>query len=245
MKPNTTWLVANWKMNGNASRVREYAFSLSAALMTVPSGVKLVYCPPAVYLQAALNGLPQNSRVRVGAQHCHSAGEGAFTGEIGAPMLAELGVGYVILGHSERRMMGETDEMVAAQAIAALAEGLVPILCIGESEAAYNAKQTTDVLNAQLARLRTLASRRFLIAYEPVWAIGTGKTPTLSEITAAHNHIKSVLGSETVVLYGGSVNAGNAKEILGLSEVSGALIGGASLDITSMRSIIAAACGLH
>jgi triosephosphate isomerase len=245
MKPNTTWLVANWKMNGNASRVRDFAFSLSAALMTVPSGVKLVYCPPAVYLQSALNGLPHNSRVRVGAQHCHSAREGAFTGEISPPMLAELGVRYVILGHSERRAMGETDEMVAAQAAAAQAEGLVPILCVGESEAAYNDKKTTEMLSAQLSRLRTLASPRFLVAYEPVWAIGTGKTPTLPEISAAHSHIKSVLGSETAVLYGGSVNAGNAKEILGLAEVSGALIGGASLDITSMRSIIAAACGLY
>ncbi len=245
MKSNTTWLVANWKMNGNVSRVRDFAFSLSAALMTVPSGVKLVYCPPAVYLQSALYGLPQNSRVRVGAQHCHSAAEGAFTGEISAPMLAELGVRYVILGHSERRAMGETDEMIAAEAAAAQAEGLVPILCVGESEAAYNAQKTTEVLNAQLSRLRALASPRFLVAYEPVWAIGSGKTPTLPEISAVHSYIKSVLGSETAVLYGGSVNAGNAKEILGLAEVSGALIGGASLDITSMRTIIAAACGLH
>jgi triosephosphate isomerase len=243
MKPNTTWLVANWKMNGNASRVRDFAFALSAALITAPSRVKLVYCPPAPYLQTALAGLPQNSRVRVGAQYCHSATAGAFTGEISAPMLAELGVRFVILGHSERRMMGETNEMVAAQAAAAQAEGLVPILCVGESETAYNAKQTMEVLTTQLARFRTLTSPRFLIAYEPIWAIGTGKTPNMSEIRAAHSHIKSVLGSETAVLYGGSVNAANAHKILALAEVSGALIGGASLEIESMRTIIAAACG--
>lgn len=137
--------------------------------------------------------------------------------------------------------MGETDADVAAKAAAALEAGLTPIICIGESLAQYEAGKTAEILTAQLTPLAKLPGADYLIAYEPIWAIGTGKTPKMPEIASAHSHIKSVLGSAARVLYGGSVNPGNVGEILGLPGVDGALIGGASLEISTMRAMMVAA----
>lgn len=241
MKQHPSWLIANWKMYGSADSVRGYAFAINSALSRAPASITGVFCPPLPYLALARAALPYNSRLKIGAQNCHGEKEGAHTGETSAPMLADNGCGYVIIGHSERRAGGETDAAIATKLARALEAGLVPILCVGESAEAHAAGTTTDMLSQQLALLGELPLSRVLIAYEPIWAIGSGKTPTAAEIAAAHRHIKSVLGSETSVLYGGSVNARNLREILSLPEVSGALIGSASLKVSDMEAIIAAA----
>lgn len=234
-------LVANWKMNGDVQRVRAFAFAMNQLLARQDTASDIVFCPPALYLADAKQMLPLNAQLALGAQNCHAAVKGAFTGEISATMLMEIGCRYVILGHSERRAMGETDVMVMEKAEAAIAAGLKPILCVGESRAEYEAGNTVEVLSRQLGALHSLKAGSFVIAYEPIWAIGTGLTPKIAEISAAHAAIKSVLGSGTDVLYGGSVNAGNLREILALPEVAGALIGGASLEIESMIAMLAIA----
>jgi triosephosphate isomerase len=241
MEITDTWLIANWKMHGNAASVRAWAFTVNAALRSSSHRLKVIFCPPAIYLADASAALPPNAQLMLGAQNCHVAEKGAFTGEISAPMLLEAGCGHAILGHSERRAMGETDAQVHDKAQAALAAGLMPIICVGESLVAYEKKQTNAVLDDQLAPLSDLPRGGYLIAYEPVWAIGSNQTPSMAEINAAHSHIKSVLGSETCVLYGGSVNVANAGEILAQPQVSGALIGGASLESERMCALIACA----
>ena len=239
MTENPLWLIANWKMNGDRARVQSWASAVNAVLTDCAPPIIGVFCPPTPYLAAA--ALPAEAALKLGAQHCHSATKGAFTGEISAAMLAELGCTYVIVGHSERRAMGERDADVLAKAQAAVAAGLMPVICVGESREECDKKLTQHVLETQTTPLKTLAAGSYLIAYEPVWAIGNSVTPKLHEIEAAHSHIKSVLGSSVHVLYGGSVNTGNAEQILGLSVVAGALIGGASLEIESMCALINAA----
>ena len=241
MKNTQTWLVANWKMNGDAARTRAYAYAVNAALADAPPTLTAVFCPPVPYLAAAAQAMPANSTLMLGAQNCHHEAKGAFTGEVSAAMLADMGCRYVIIGHSEQRAEGLSDEGVVARAEAAFAAGLIPIICIGESLAAYDQNHTAQVLDDQLGFLMKLRSQAFLVAYEPVWAIGSGKTPVMAEIQAVHSQIKSTLGSATSVLYGGSVNAGNIKEILAVPQVSGALIGGASLEIESMVAMVGVA----
>lgn len=240
MNESPTWLIANWKMNGDAARVAEYAAAIAAALAGAPAHIVGVFCPPALYLPAARAALPTGGALKLGAQNCHDAIKGAHTGEISAGMLVDAGCSYVILGHSERRAAGETDAHVTEKTRAALAAGLIPVVCVGESDADYGAGRTEAVLAKQLAALQEFAGSAMLIAYEPIWAIGTGKTPTIVEIAAVHHYIKSALGSAQPVLYGGSVNPGNIAQIVQLPEVSGSLIGGASLEISSMSAIIAA-----
>lgn len=228
-------------MNGDAAQVAHWAQAVQALLSDKPA-VRGVFCPPFPYLSVAAQALPANSALALGAQNCHAATSGAHTGDVSAPMLRDVGCAYVIIGHSERRAAGETDADVAAKAKAAMAAELVPIICIGESRAAYDAGQALSVLDSQLSGLRDLIGQRpCLVAYEPIWAIGSSQTPQMAEISAAHQHIKSVLGSAIPVLYGGSVNAANAREILHLPAVAGGLIGGASLTVESMGAIIAAA----
>lgn len=225
-------------MNGDADAARAWAFAVNAALGAHHTAVRGVFCPPFPYIAAAKAALPLNAQLELGAQNCHAAAKGAHTGEVSAAMLRDSGCDYVIVGHSERRAAGEMDADVVAKAETAMATGLTPIICIGESRADYDAKRTLAALDMQLASLRTLSSANYLIAYEPVWAIGASRTPEMLEIERAHRHIKTVLGSATSVLYGGSVNADNAGEILGLPDVAGALIGGASLNIESMLALI-------
>jgi triosephosphate isomerase len=241
MLKHPTTLIANWKMHGDAASVRAFAFAINQALNQVPLSLTVVFCPPTPYLREVLAALPQNRRLGIGGQDCHAHPEGAYTGDVSALMLADCGAGVVILGHSERRAVGEKDAHVAQKATAAIAAGLMPVVCVGESRAEYEAGHTATVLSAQLAGLRALAPGSYSIAYEPVWAIGSGKTPSMPEISAAHRHIKTVLGSDAAVLYGGSVNAPNIAEILALPEVAGALIGSASRTIESMLALIAAA----
>lgn len=243
MKSDAIWLLANWKMNGTANEARLYANAIAAALEQQPAMVECIFCPPNPYLALVAEHLPQNARLKLGAQNCHDKISGAFTGETSAGMLKDAGCAAVIVGHSERRAMGETDADVLAKAKAALAAGLLTVICVGESASDYASGDTNAALAVQLKPLIELPQAGYLVAYEPVWAIGSGKTPTLLEIEAAHAYIKSVLGSATPVLYGGSVNAGNAREILHVAGVSGALVGSASLTVSVMQEIINAARG--
>jgi triosephosphate isomerase len=186
----------------------------------------------------------------VGGQDCHAQAKGAFTGDVAAPMLADAGAGFVILGHSERRALhGESDALVQAKSAAALAAGLGVILCVGETEAERDAGEAISVVAGQLkGSLVEGAAAKLAVAYEPVWAIGTGRVPSVEDVAAMHAAIRAELlafygdaGAAVRILYGGSVNAGNAVELLSVPEVGGALVGGASLTAESFGAIIHAA----
>lgn len=239
MHANPRWLVANWKMHGTRARATDFATQVNAALTQAPESLTVTFCPPFTYIEAASNALPANARLKIGGQNCAKDAQGAFTSGISAPMLKDCGASYVILGHSERRLfMFETDDQVEAKAETAIAAGLTPILCVGETCEEYEAGKTSEVLARQCAAFKNLKPGSYLVAYEPVWAIGSGKTPTLAEIEAAHAQVKYVLGSTTAVLYGGSVKPTNIRQILEGIGVSGALIGGASLEPEGMRALI-------
>ena len=228
-------IAGNWKMCKGPRETREFC-----AAFEPPAGVESVICPPFVSLAAALE-----SDHTVFAQNVHWAGEGAFTGEISAPMLHELGVAGAIVGHSERRQyFGETDETVARRAVAALEHGLRVIACIGESLEERESGQMGLVLRVQVEAIAeaTGPHERLVIAYEPVWAIGTGLTATADQARDAHEFVKGIL--DVPVLYGGSVKPDNAGELLAEDGVDGALVGGASLDVESFTAICQAAASL-
>ena len=224
-------IAGNWKMFKGPAATRAFL-----AAFDPPAGVDVVLCPPYVSLAAAVE-----SGRTIYAQNVHWAAEGAFTGEVSAGMLLELGVAGAIVGHSERRQFfGETDETVRLRCEAALAAGLGVIACVGELEAEREAGETEAVLARQVAVLPR--HERLVIAYEPVWAIGTGKTATPETAREAHAFIKSL--HETRVLYGGSVKPENAADLLAQPGVDGALVGGASLDPDSLAAICRAAASL-
>jgi triosephosphate isomerase len=226
-------VAGNWKMFKGAHQAREFAAQIRD-LPRSAQGVDVVVCPPFVSLEATLQGLGGESAVRVFAQNVHWELEGAFTGEVSAPMLLELGVVGAIVGHSERRQhFGETDETVRMRADAALEAGLHVIACVGETEAQREAGETEAVLARQVGALPS--HERLAIAYEPVWAIGTGKTATPEIAHEAHVFVKSL--HDAPVLYGGSVKPDNAAALLSLPAVDGALVGGASLDKASFEAI--------
>jgi triosephosphate isomerase len=231
-------IAGNWKMNG----LRADALALAKG---VADGVKqagwtdreVLVCPPATFILAVAEAV-KASGVLVGGQNCHAKPSGAHTGEIAAEMLRDCGASHVIVGHSERRAdCGETDAIVRAKAEAGWRAGLLPIVCIGETLAEREAGRTLDVLATQLKGSVPpgATAARLVVAYEPVWAIGTGKTPTTPEVAAAHAHIRKVLGglmgeaAGVRLLYGGSVKDSNAAELLAAGDVDGALVGGASL----------------
>ena len=226
-------VAGNWKMSKGAHQARAFA----AQIRGIPehaSGVDVVVCPPFVSLQATLEGLGSDSAVRVYAQNVHWELEGAFTGEVSPSMLAELGVTGAIVGHSERRQLfGETDDAVRRRAEAALEAGLSVIACVGETESERGAGETEAVLERQVSAIPR--HERLAIAYEPVWAIGTGKTATPEIAQHAHAFVKSL--HDAPVLYGGSVKPDNAAALLALPDVDGALVGGASLDFASFDAI--------
>lgn len=238
-------IVGNWKMNGTARLAAGQAEILREAAPGL--ACDLVLCPPATLIAALVARLAGRA-IGVGGQDCHSAASGAHTGDIAAGMLAEAGARYVILGHSERRAdHGETDAMVRAKAAAARAAGLTPIVCVGEDQAERLAGRAEAVVVGQLAASLP-EDFSGTIAYEPIWAIGAGRTPTLEDVTAMHRAIRACLaerfglaGRAFPVLYGGSVKAANAREILALPEVGGALVGGASLDPAEFLAIARAA----
>ena len=244
------YIVGNWKMNGTRATLAEARAIDRAAERLLR--VEVALAPPYTLIHATRK---EANLIAVGAQDCHAAEGGAHTGDISAPMLKDSGAGFVIVGHSERRAdHGETDEDVRAKAEAALAVGLSVIVCVGESEAERDAgeadKVVTHQLKGSLPRGNEWAEK-ITVAYEPVWAIGTGRTPSFMDIGEMHRSIRKRLttiygeaGAAIRILYGGSVKADNAAEILRADQVGGALVGGASLTAESFLGIIAAAAEL-
>jgi len=238
-------IAGNWKMN----LLRDGAVALAGALRDGAAGAKaeIVVCPVAVQVAAVAQAL-SGSAIGVGGQDCHAGASGAHTGDISAEMLADAGARWVIVGHSERRTdHAETDEQVRAKAAAGLRAGLTPIICVGETLAQRKAGETLDVLARQIAASVPAGAATIVVAYEPVWAIGTGLTPTITEIDEAHRHLRARLAgvvpdAQAVrILYGGSVKPSNAVEILGVADVDGALVGGASLKAADFLPIVTAA----
>jgi triosephosphate isomerase len=228
-------IAGNWKMFKGAAETAEFCSALRERV--VPPGIDLVLCPPFVSLAVAVQ-LLADTDIAVAAQNVHWSADGAFTGEVSAPMLRELGVYGAIVGHSERRQFFcESDETVAKRARAALDAGLSVIACVGETEAEREGGETEAVLRRQVSVLDR--DENLVVAYEPVWAIGTGRTATPDLAQQAHALIKSLL--DVPVLYGGSVKPENAAELLAQPDVDGALVGGASLDVDSFVSICRAA----
>ena len=230
-------IAGNWKMNGLTADGTALARAVAAGAGGLSCG--FVVCPPATLLAPVAAAL-EGSAVGLGGQDCHPEAKGAHTGDISAAMLADAGCSHVIVGHSERRTdHGETDALVKAKASAGLAAGLTVIVCVGEREAERDAGRTLDVVGAQVKGSLPVGAtgRNTVVAYEPVWAIGTGRTPTPDQIQEVHGHIRSVvaavLGQAAAdamrLLYGGSMKPSNAAEILALADVDGGLIGGASL----------------
>jgi triosephosphate isomerase len=242
------YIAANWKMNKTVAEAVEFVDALPPRVADAPRDV--VLCPPFTALAAVVERC-RGSAVRVAAQNMHEEDSGAFTGEVSAAMLAELGVEAVVLGHSERRQLfAETDEALARKVPAALAAGLEPILCVGESESARDAGETEAVLERQLeadlAAVEPSDLARVVIAYEPIWAIGTGRTATPEQAQEACAFIRDVVrmrgaaADRLRVLYGGSVKPENAAELLGKPDVDGALVGSASLDPADFAAIVEA-----
>jgi len=246
----TPLIAGNWKMNGLQAQMNEFQ-ALGDKLTTLESCNALVaICPPATLL-AAMSEKGAVSGIATGGQDCHASPSGAHTGDISALMLKDAGAAYVIVGHSERRAdHGETDAQVRAKAQAGIAAGLVPIICVGETRAEREAGRADAIVAGQLeGSVPDMASEaEIVIAYEPVWAIGTGLTPTNADIAQMHAGIRRLLvarfgarGQTIRILYGGSLKPGNAKEILAVENVNGGLVGGASLLANDFFAIISAA----
>ena len=223
-------------MNG----LPDWSEKVRALAARVPDpNCELLICPPHP-LVSLLTDYAKGTSIRIGGQDCSEFGAGAHTGETDAALLAALDANYVIVGHSERRAAGETDERVKAKANRVIGQGLRPIVCVGESLAQREAGEAVPVISAQLSG--SLPTRgNYDIAYEPIWAIGTGRTATAQDIADMHSAIRKAVGDGPRILYGGSVKPANAVEILGTAEVGGALVGGASLDMESFAQIAQAA----
>ena len=243
-------IAGNWKMNGLTADAEALAGDLAERYRAASPGFDMLVCPPAPLIgtvRAAVAG----SGVALGGQDCHAEASGAHTGDIAAEMLADLGCSHVIVGHSERRQdHGETDEQVQAKALAAHRAGLVAVICIGETLEERDAGETLTVCSRQIAGSipSGATAENMVLAYEPVWAIGTGRTPTAADVAETHAHIRGTLsarmaGAENVrILYGGSVKPANAEELMAIANVDGALVGGASLKADDFWAI-GQACG--
>ena len=250
-KYRKTVIAANWKMNKTPTETRAFGVELKRLL---PRGrwCEIVLCMPAICIPAGVKAL-KDTRVSIGAENMHQETFGAYTGEISAPMLVDAGVKYVILGHSERRAMGETDQEINAKLKAALEAGLTPILCVGESlqqrETGVTFEHITMQLKSAFCGIVPEQLRRIVIAYEPIWAIGTGLTASPQEAEEVCQHIRTVVrklssaktARATSILYGGSMNDKNAENLLAQPDIDGGLIGGASLDPEKFIHIINAA----
>jgi len=245
-----TYIAANWKMHKTGTEARELIAAFAGDI--TEDGPEVIVCPPTTALAAAVEAA-EGTPIRVGAQNMHQEPHGAFTGEVSAGMLLDLGVEVVILGHSERRtLFGETDEALARKVPAALNAGLEPILCVGETEEQRDADETEKVLTAQieadLADVPDGDLAKVVIAYEPVWAIGTGNTATSEQAQEACALIRGLIaqrdesaGAGVRILYGGSMKPANAEELLAQSDIDGGLIGGASLEPDDFLAIVEAA----
>jgi triosephosphate isomerase len=234
-------VAGNWKMNLDRAKARELAAAV-AARQGEAGPVELVLCPPALYVETVRSALPAAAAVAVGGQNMHDKASGAFTGEVAPAMLVDLGCTYVILGHSERRtLFGETDSIVNAKTKAALAAGLTPIVCVGETleerEGGRTEAVVTTQVNGSLAGLTAAELEQVVIAYEPVWAIGTGKVATPQQAQEVHALIRALLAklaspvvaAKVRIQYGGSVKPDNAADLAAQPDIDGALVGGASL----------------
>ena len=241
-------IAGNWKMNGLRASISEFDAMIAGA-PKVTGKADLLVCPPATLIAAFAAKLSGSKSLAVGGQDCHPKLSGAHTGDISAEMLADAGASAVIVGHSERRAdHGEGDNLVRQKAEAAWRAGLTAIVCIGETQGQRDAGQTLDICRRQLQGSLPEGARadNLVVAYEPVWAIGTGLTPTAQDVEQIHAFIRQTLiarfkdeGSRIRILYGGSVKPSNAKELMGVANVNGALIGGASLKATDFLAIAA------
>jgi triosephosphate isomerase len=250
----TPFIAGNWKMHKTIAEAEAYIAALLPAVSSA-EGVDVAICPPFTALQAMVESA-RGSRVQVYAQTMHEAESGAFTGEVSAPMLAEIDVAGVVLGHSERReLFAETDRALQQKVPAALAAGLVPILCVGETEDERERGDTERKLRHQVQEgLEKVPDERLadvVVAYEPIWAIGTGRVATPEQAQDAIAFVRALVedrdkeaGQAVRILYGGSLKPENAGELLGLPDVDGALVGGASLDPESLAAIVEVARGL-
>ncbi|MDF1607353.1 triose-phosphate isomerase [Hoeflea sp. YIM 152468] len=254
MTPDIRPLVAgNWKMNGTRENLAEIKAMIDGLDEGLSDGIDALICPPATLLYVA-TALAESGALLIGAQDCHEQQSGAFTGDVSARMIADCLASHVLVGHSERRTLhGESNETVRAKAEAARAAGLVRIICIGETEAERKSGDTLKVLGSQLSGSvpDAATAQDTVIAYEPVWAIGTGLTPTVADVTEAHGFIRAEMearfageGASMRLLYGGSVKPDNAAELLAVPHVDGALIGGASLKAADFLAICKACRGL-
>lgn len=244
------YIVGNWKMNGTRAMLTE-ARSIDRAASRL-GGIEVALAPPATLIQPMAEAVQD---IGVGAQDCHSAASGAYTGDVSAPIVADAGATFVIVGHSERRSLhGERDADVKSKAQAAQLAGLDVIVCVGETEADRDAGKAVAVVVAQLdgsLPREDDAAAKLSVAYEPVWAIGTGRVPSTDDVAEMHAAVRAKLGeiygeagAEVRILYGGSVNADNAAELLAVADVGGALVGGASLSADSFTAIMGAAAAL-
>jgi triosephosphate isomerase len=241
-------IAGNWKMNGLRSSMAEFEAML-AGVSKVAAKADLLVCPPATLIAAFAAKLAGSKGLAIGGQDCHPKPSGAHTGDISAEMLADAGASAVIVGHSERRAdHGEGDGLVWQKAEAAWRAGLTAIVCIGETQSHRDAGQTLDICRSQLQGSLPEGARadNLVVAYEPVWAIGTGLTPTAKDVEQIHQFIREALsarfgqeGARMRILYGGSVKPSNARELMGVANVNGALIGGASLKATDFLAIAA------
>ncbi len=242
----TKLAAGNWKMNGSAAALAE----VQALIAAHPApACEMLLCPPATLI-AQMNWAARGSALRIGGQDCHPNASGAHTGDISAALLKDAGASHVILGHSERRAdHGETDALVLAKATAAQAAGLITIVCVGETESQRDAGTTLAIIGAQMdgSVPEGSAPATLVVAYEPVWAIGTGRTPTLDQIAEVHAFLRARLttrfgapAAQMRLLYGGSVKPSNAAEIFAVPHVDGALVGGASLKAADFGAIVAA-----
>lgn len=242
-------VAGNWKMNGTRDSMSEFAAMASGYTSDLASKADAMICPPFTIL-AALANHPDAGALQVGAQDCHTATGGAHTGDISAGMIADSGASAVIVGHSERRTdHEEKDALVASKAKAVWDAGLVAIICVGETEAERRGGTTLQVVETQIKGSvpNGATAQNTIIAYEPVWAIGTGLTPSIGDIAEVHSHMRSLLSAELAnegqnmrLLYGGSVKPGNANELMAVPHVNGALVGGASLKASDFLGIISA-----
>ncbi len=231
-------VAGNWKMHGSLSALSELG-SVAAAVRGLP--VDVAICPPFTLIAPAV---ALDTGLAIGAQDCHAAPAGAHTGHVSAAMLVEAGASLCIVGHSERRADdGETDGVVRAKAAAVIAAGMDAIVCVGETLGEREAGEAIAVVSRQLAGSLPASTDRLVVAYEPVWAIGTGRTPTPGEIAEMHAVIRAIVGPKVRILYGGSVKPANATELLNIANVDGALVGGASLAAADFVPIVRAAAG--
>ena len=230
-------IVGNWKMHGLGAALTEIA----AVAADLPPGVDAAICPPFTLIDRAAR-IAAGSSLRIGAQDVHAQPSGAHTGDISADMLRDAGASVVVLGHSERRAdCGETDATARAKATTALAAGFTTIICVGETQSERNAGRALAVVAGQLVGSLPATTDDLVVAYEPVWAIGTGRIPTLAEIAEVHAAIRAHVGPGVRILYGGSVNPANAASLLAVANVDGALVGGGSLKAADFLAIVRAA----